>query len=246
MNILADSMPTASRMPDVLAWRPSTIHYRVLRGTRSPGNEADRQLQLQGNDDRPLGSSGGAESATRDTSLQQGLDVGPYAPSDFHTMSFADLADYAREFRRRSMRRSAAHRRATRPARRQFFCRSRPDWLGGGTAREHRRPARAAGAGEAIAVAQDATVVAQVTFQVPPTAWRPGPNHIDLVELIGIDQTGAKILAQGAPETSGAALTHTLRVPSGGLVLRARGFRILETGTRLAFYTNPVRIVVNR
>jgi hypothetical protein len=67
-----------------------------------------------------------------------------------------------------------------------------------------------------------------------------------LVELIGIDQSGAKIVAQGAPETTGAALTYTARVPPGGLVLRARGFRILETGTRLAFYTNPVRIVVGR
>ena len=62
---------------------------------------------------------------------------------------------------------------------------------------------RAAGAGESISVAPDATLVAQVTFQVPPTAWRSGPNHIDLVELIGIDQSGAKVLAQGAPETSG-------------------------------------------
>jgi hypothetical protein len=105
---------------------------------------------------------------------------------------------------------------------------------------------RAAGAGESIAVAPDATLVAQLTFQVPATAWRSGPNHIDLVELIGIDQSGAKVLAQGAPETAVAALTYTVRVPSGGLVLRARGFRILETGTRLAFYTNPVRIVVNR
>jgi hypothetical protein len=29
-------------------------------------------------------------------------------------------------------------------------------------------------------------------------------------------------------------------------VFRARGFSLLETGTRLAFYTNPVRVVVNQ
>ena len=65
---------------------------------------------------------------------------------------------------------------------------------------------RAAGAGESIAVAPDATLVAQLTFQVPATAWRSGPNHIDLLELIGIDQSGAKVLAQLVDGGGGADL----------------------------------------
>jgi hypothetical protein len=67
---------------------------------------------------------------------------------------------------------------------------------------------------------------------------------LDHVELIGISKDGARILAQGRPSENGAALTHTVAVPSGGLVLRARGFSNLETGTRLAFYTNPIRVTV--
>ena len=80
---------------------------------------------------------------------------------------------------------------------------------------------------------------------VPPEAWRPGPNHIDHVEIIGIDHDGARIIAQGRPAESGPAITKTVQIPDGGMVFRARGFSLLETGTRLAFYTNPVRVVVN-
>ena len=183
-----------------------------------------------------------------DTLLRRGLDVwAAYAPSDFHTESLSSLADYwpgefAETWVYAPERSAAGVLRALRAG--SFFADH------GRIVREAELRVntdglpRAAGAGETIAVAQDAAVVAQVTFQVPPTAWRTGPNHIDLVELIGIDQSGAKILAQGPPETAGAALTYTLHAPGGGLVLRARGFRILETGTRLAFYTNPVRIVI--
>jgi hypothetical protein len=185
-----------------------------------------------------------------DTLLRQGLDVwAAYAPSDFHTENLSNLADYwpgefAETWVYAPERSAAGVLRALRAG--SFFADH------GRIVREAELRVnsdglpRAAGAGETIAVAQDAAVVAQVTFQVPPTAWRTGPNHIDLVELIGIDQSGAKIVAQGAPEATGPALTYTLHAPAGGLVLRARGFRILETGTRLAFYTNPVRIVINR
>ena len=138
-----------------------------------------------------------------DTLLRQGLDVwAAYAPSDFHTENLANLADYwPGEFSETWVyapeRSAAGVLRALRAG--SFFAdhgrivrevelRVNTDGL-----------PRAAGAGETIAVAQDAAVVAQLTFQVPPTAWRAGPNHIDLVELIGIDPSGAKILAQGAP-----------------------------------------------
>ena len=86
----------------------------------------------------------------------------------------------------------------------------------------------------------------ELLFKVPPEAWRPGPNHIDHVEIIAIDCDGAKIIAQGRPAASGPPVTKTVQVPDDGIVFRARGFSILETGTRLAFYTNPVRVVVNQ
>jgi hypothetical protein len=104
---------------------------------------------------------------------------------------------------------------------------------------------RPAGAGEVISVSKSAEVSVELLFKVPPEAWRPGPNHIDHVEIIAIDRDGAKIIAQGRPGTSGPAITKTVQVPDDGIVFRARGFSILETGTRLAFYTNPVRVVVS-
>jgi hypothetical protein len=181
--------------------------------------------------------------------LGEGVDVwGAYAPSDFHTENLAGLADYfpgqfAETWVYAPERSAAGVLRALRAG--AFF---------GDHGRIVREAEihvtapglpRPAGAGEAIAVARNATVSVDLSFVVPPTAWRPGPNHIDHVELIAIDATGARIIAQGAPQQNGAAITHTMQVPEAGVVFRARGFSVLETGTRLAFYTNPVRVVVN-
>ena len=82
-------------------------------------------------------------------------------------------------------------------------------------------------------------------MQVPSKDWRGEPNRIDLVEIIGIDATGAKVMAS-APAASGPALSLAVTVPATGLVVRARGFRNLTDGSRLAFYTNPVRIQTTR
>ena len=85
-----------------------------------------------------------------------------------------------------------------------------------------------------------------LSIKVPAEAWRPGRNHVDLVEIIAVDQSGASVIAQGRPAEAGPAIAKTVQVPDGGIVFRARGFSLLETRTRLAFYTNPVRVVVNQ
>jgi hypothetical protein len=182
-----------------------------------------------------------------DTLLAAGIDVwGAYAPSDFHTDSLSELADYwPGEFSETWVyapeRSAAGVLRALRAG--SFFADH------GRIVRELelnvRAPGlpRAAGAGEAIAVTRHATIVAELTFRVPSVAWRPGPNHIDAVELIAIDRNGTRTVASGPPDAGGAALTRNIEVLDD-MVLRARGFRLLETGTRLAFYTNPVRISV--
>jgi hypothetical protein len=238
-------------VPDVIGWR--AVNDLVIGFSGAPGHQGTKPIGSYNYKETPIDRWDPVAARVGDawdTLLQQGVDVwAAYAPSDFHTEALSDLADYwPGEFSETWVyapeRSAAGVLRALRAG--SFFA-------------DHGRIVRevellvntaglprAAGAGETISVAPDSTLAAQVTFQVPPTAWRSGPNHIDLVELIGIDQSGAKIVAQGAPETTGAALTYTARVPPGGLVLRARGFRILETGTRLAFYTNPVRIVVGR
>jgi hypothetical protein len=235
----------------VIGWR--AVNDLVIGFSGAPGHQGTKPIGSYKYKETPIDRWDPVAARVGDawdTLLQQGLDVwAAYAPSDFHTEALSDLADYwPGEFSETWVyapeRSAAGVLRALRAG--SFFADH------GRIVREVELAVntaglpRAAGAGETISVPPGATLEAQVTFQVPPTAWRTGPNHIDLVELIGIDQSGAKIVAQGAPETTGAALTYTGRVPPGGLVLRARGFRILETGTRLAFYTNPVRIVVGR
>src|SRR5262249_59533014 len=102
---------------------------------------------------------------------------------------------------------------------------------------------RPAGAGEAIAVPSGTSVTVELSFQVPAEGWRSGPNHIDLVELIAIDSHGARVVSQGPPQPQGPALSVPVKVSADGMVFRARGYRVLETGTRLAVYTNPIRIL---
>lgn len=236
---------------DIKAWR--AVNDLVIGLSGAPGHQGTKPIGSYSYKEQTIDRWDPAAARIGDawdTLLGQGLDVwAAYAPSDFHTDNLDALADYwpgefAETWVYAPDRSAAAVLRGLRAG--SFFAdhgRIVRDVELRVTADGLSRPA---GAGETIAVPQDAGVVAELTFQVPPTAWRPGPNHIDQVELIGIDRSGARIVAQGRPQASGAALTYKVAVPAGGLVLRARGFSMLETGTRLAFYTNPVRIVVVR
>jgi hypothetical protein len=181
-----------------------------------------------------------------DTLLKDGLDVwGAYAPSDFHTADPNDLGDYwpcqfAKTWIYAPDRSQNGVLQALRAG--SFFA------AHGGIAERveiavtAKGVARAAGAGEVIRVPAGTSVVVDVTLQVPPKDWNGQPNHIDLIELIGIDATGAKVIAGAAPAGMGPAFSNTVSVPAAGLVVRARGFRTMADGSRLAFYTNPVRI----
>jgi len=104
---------------------------------------------------------------------------------------------------------------------------------------------RPAGVGEAIEVSKGTKVDVALTFDVPEEGWRPGKPHIDVLELITIDKDRAQILASEPPVGSGPPLSRSIQVDDD-IVFRARGFQLLETGTRLAFYTNPVRVTVRK
>jgi len=81
--------------------------------------------------------------------------------------------------------------------------------------------ARSAGAGE-TPCPLERCLNAELTFHVPATGWRPGPNHVDLVELIGMAEDGARVLAQGKPNATGPALSFASAVPPKDIVFRAR------------------------
>lgn len=185
-----------------------------------------------------------------DTLLKEGLDVwGAYAPSDFHTADPKDLGDFwpcqfAKTWIYAPDRSQNGVLQALRAG--SFFAAH-----GGIVERAEigvtaKGVPRAAGAGEVVRVAAGTSVVVDVTLQVPPKDWNGQPNRLDLIEIIGIDAIGTKVIASGAPAASGPALSQAVTVPAAGLVVRARGFRTMADGSRLAFYTNPVRIRTTR
>jgi uncharacterized protein YjdB len=102
---------------------------------------------------------------------------------------------------------------------------------------------RAASVGEVIEVAPSTEVTVYLTFSTPPVDWAGNPNHLDAIELIAVTGDGARIQVDRAPDPGAVALSEKIVVPTGGLVLRARGRRVVEGGPDLLFYTNPVRIV---
>ena len=232
---------------DVRAWRSANDVLVGIAG--APGHQGTK----------PVGSYNGRLTTVDrwdpvvqpgnawDTLLNDGIDVwGAYAPSDFHTDNLAGLADYwPCEFSETWLyapeRTPAGVLRALRAGSffgdhgrivREVDLRVNADGLP--------RPAHV---GEAIEVDANTTVTAEMSFVVPERAWRPGTNRIDRVELIAIDRGGVRVVWRGEPQSAATAFSEQVTVGAGGVVLRARGFHVLETGTQLAFYTNPVRVI---
>ena len=236
---------------DMKAWR--AVNDIVIGFAGAPGHQGNKPIGSYAYKEVPIDRWDPVVARIGDawdTLLRDGLDIwAAYAPSDFHTESLAELGDYwpgqfAETWVYAPERSSAGILRALHAG--SFFADH------GRIVREAELHvsapglSRPAGAGEVIAVPKSTAITVDLSIKVPGEAWRPGPNHIDLVELIAIDQSGASVIAQGRPAEPGPAIAKTVQVPDGGIVFRARGFSLLETGTRLAFYTNPVRVVVNQ
>ena len=103
---------------------------------------------------------------------------------------------------------------------------------------------RPAEAGEAIEVLSGSQITVSLRFRVPETDWSGMTNRIDNLELVAVTAEGAQVVAGRAPEASLNAMTETIDVPAGGVVIRARGRRELDSEPDLMFYTNPVRVSV--
>ena len=102
---------------------------------------------------------------------------------------------------------------------------------------------RAAWPGEAIRVKANSSITTQIDMLVPSRDWTGHENRIDALELIAITPDNARIVANRPPNAHAPAMVETIRVPPGGLVLRARGRRVINDGPDLMFYTNPVRVL---
>jgi hypothetical protein len=100
---------------------------------------------------------------------------------------------------------------------------------------------RAAGAGEIVSAPAGTPLHITLRFKASSAGGRGG---VDTVELIGVTEEDARVLVSQPPSGGEAAVVHTMNVPGGGVVIRARGYQKQPDGTRLAFYSNPVRVVV--
>jgi hypothetical protein len=96
--------------------------------------------------------------------------------------------------------------------------------------------------GEAIALPAGKSITVRVKCVVPAKDWRGRPNRVDTVELISINKDSASIIAKKSLSSDGIVQFDSMEVPKGGLVLRARGRRILSNAPHLLFCTNPIRI----
>jgi hypothetical protein len=96
--------------------------------------------------------------------------------------------------------------------------------------------------GEVIALPAGKLITVRVKCVVPPEDWQGKANRVDLVELIGLTKASASILAKKPITEEGVVQFDALEVPPAGLVVRARGRRILSDSPHLLFYTNPIRI----
>jgi hypothetical protein len=181
-----------------------------------------------------------------DTLLGKGLDVwAAHAPSDFHNDNPQDLNDYwpgafsetwlyVREKSHAGVLEAlragtffAAHGHIVRQVEMTVEAAGLP---------------RPAGVGEVVEVLPGTSFTVGLRCVVPQVDWKGQPNRLDAVELIGITGESTRLLATLRPDREGSVRSEAIEVPTGGIVLRARGRRSMVPGPDLLFYTNPIRI----
>lgn len=238
---------------DILHWR--TVNDLLIGFSGAPGHQTHIPIgaykYLEQTIDRWDPAAARVGDAW-DTLLGQGLDIwAARAPSDFHNADLAHTTDpwpgqFSETWLYCPERSAAGVLRAFRAG--AFF------GVHGRIARQVEFSVeiiglpRRAWPGEVVETPADTLVTVRVEFVVPPRDYSGAPNRIDAVELIGVSAQGARIIAQCAPRSADggrATVAETVRVPAGGLVLRARGRRRLDDAPDLMFYTNPIRIVTD-
>ena len=228
---------------DIQRWR--TVNDLVIGFEGGPGHQGSKPLGAYSGQEQPIDRWDPVVARVGDawdTLLGAGMDVsGAYAVSDFHTPQdywpgqFSETWLYVPEKSPegviRALRAGAMFGVHGHIARNVDFVVEAPGLS---------RPAMA---GETIDAASGSTVTAKVKLDIPPTDWEGKPNRIDAIELIAVTRDNAQIVATRPPAPGAEAFSETVTVPTGGIVLRARGRRTVEDGPSLMFYTNPIRIV---
>jgi hypothetical protein len=97
---------------------------------------------------------------------------------------------------------------------------------------------RPAVAGEIVRLPAGSRASLELAATVPALDWQGEPNTIDQIELIAITRSGSSVVHTGA--LANGVLRYDIEVPAGGIVVRARGRRVVADGPDLLFYTNPI------
>jgi hypothetical protein len=233
-------------VPDMERWR--AVNDLVIGFSGAPGHQGASPLgsykyQVQPIDrwDPVAARPGDAW----DVLLQRGLDVwAAYAPSDFHNHDANGLNDWwPGEFSETWLyvpeRTAAGVLRAFRAG--SFFADHGHIVRTVEFSIDAPGLPRPATAGEVIEVPLGTKLTVELKMEVPNSDWQGQPNRIDEIELIAITNEGASIRVNQPPDPGRTALSEVVEVPSGGIVLRARGRRIVVGSPHLMFYTNPIR-----
>ena len=104
---------------------------------------------------------------------------------------------------------------------------------------------RPAIAGEAIRVRAGTSLLVALRLEVPSVDWQGQPNRIDELELIAVTASGAQSVVRQPPALAATPLHAVVPARAGGMMLRARGRRIVPDGPDLLFYTNPVQVLTD-
>lgn len=97
--------------------------------------------------------------------------------------------------------------------------------------------------GEAIRVPQGTKLLVALRYEQTEVDWQGAPNRIDELELIAVMPEGARSVVRQPPALAATPLHAVVLAPPGGMMLRARGRRIMPEGPDLLFYTNPIQIL---
>lgn len=229
-------------------WR--SVNEIVAGFSGAPGHQAGDPLgayqtavELVDRWDPAVARIGGAW----DLLLQGGIDVwAARAPSDFHSATGRNVADYwpgqfsetwlyvpersaagvLQSFRAGSF--FAAHGHIVREVQLTVSVPGLP---------------RAARSGEHVEVPPQTEVQLGLVGRVPTFDWNGDVNRLDEIEFIVVPAAGEpRVIRKPVARSSRLLETESLSVPAGGLVVRARGRRIIDDGPDLLFYTNPIRI----
>jgi len=102
--------------------------------------------------------------------------------------------------------------------------------------------ARPAVPGERIEVSAGTTITAEMSLDVPRGDWAGRFNRVDAIEFIVVTPKSVEVKAQPISGVGAQRASERITVGPEGVVVRARGRRIVPDGPDLMFYTNAIRV----